>query len=411
MLVPREITRFGDQLRYIFIFSLIAVGALFGILVYMPLEKEIRGRALAEKKLQELNNRFEQVVECSREIIWEVDQNGLYTYISASVKDSLGYDREGRLIWLITNGLPILDEAGNLLGYRGSDFDITQRKKAEDELEQNRAVLSRQNALFSALINNIPVGVFMVEMPSGKPLVANEMALQLLGKGLLASPTNQALAEIYRLYRNGKLDSSAVESMPIMFGIRSESVSVEDMLVELPDGNKRLLEVFGSPVLDKEGKILASLASFIDITERKQAEAMLVQAKEAAEAATRAKSYFLANMSHEIRTPMNAILGFSSLLERTGLTEKQRDYLKTVQSSGNLLLEIINNILDVSKFDSGHFVLENIEFDLDKVCVNALQICMPRLTVNEDVLRPQSELAVTCRKYLSVDTFIDGGRF
>lgn len=456
MLVPREITRFGDQLRYIFIFSLIAVGALFGILVYMPLEKEIRGRALAEKKLQELNNRFEQVVECSREIIWEVDQNGLYTYISASVKDSLGYDREelvgkkhfydlhpeggredfkkvtmdffaqkatfrnlenkaetreGKLVWLITNGLPILDDAGNLLGYRGSDFDITQRKKAEDELEQNRAVLSRQNALFSALINNIPVGVFMVEMPSGKPLVANEMALQLLGKGLLASPANQALAEIYRLYRNGKLDSSAVESMPIMFGVRSESVSVEDMLVELPDGNKRLLEVFGSPVLDKEGKVLASLASFIDITERKQAETMLIQAKEAAEAATRAKSYFLANMSHEIRTPMNAILGFSSLLERTSLTEKQRDYLKTVQSSGNLLLEIINNILDVSKFDSGHFVLENIEFDLDKVCVNALQICMPRLTVNEDVLRPQSELAVTCRKYLSVDTFIDGGRF
>ena len=163
-----------------------------------------------------MNNRFEQVVECSREIIWEVDQNGLYTYISASVKDSLGYDREGRLIWLITNGLPILDEAGNLLGYRGSDFDITQRKKAEDELEQNRAVLSRQNALFSALINNIPVGVFMVEMPSGKPLVANEMALQLLGKGLLASPTNQALAEIYRLSRNCKLDSSAVESMPII---------------------------------------------------------------------------------------------------------------------------------------------------------------------------------------------------
>jgi len=288
--------------------------------------------------------------------------------------------REGKLVWLITNGLPVLDDAGKLLGYRGSDFDITQRKKAEDDLEQNRAILSRQNALFSALINNIPVGVFMVEMSSGKPLVANEMALQLLGKGLLASPANQALAEIYRLYRNGKLDSSAVESMPIMFGIRSETTSVEDMLVELPDGSKRLLEVFGSPVLDKDGKILASLASFIDITERKQAEAMLIQAKEAAEAATRAKSYFLANMSHEIRTPMNAILGFSALLERTSLTEKQKEYLKIVQSSGSLLLEIINNILDVSKFDSGHFVLEKIEFNIDEVCVEAMNICTPRLT-------------------------------
>ena len=172
VLVPREITRFGDQLRYIFIFSLIAVGALFGILVYMPLEKEIRGRALAEKKLQELNNRFEQVVECSREIIWEVDQNGLYTYISASVKDSLGYDRE------------------ELVGKKHF-YDLHPEGGREDFKK-----------------------------------VASEMALQLLDKGLLASPANQALAEIYRLYRNGKLDSSAVESMHIMFGVRSESVSV-----------------------------------------------------------------------------------------------------------------------------------------------------------------------------------------
>ncbi len=103
-----------------------------------------------------------------------------------------------------------------------------------------------------------------------------------------------------------------------------------------------------------------------DITERKKDEEALHIAKEQAEAATRAKSEFLANMSHEIRTPMNAILGMAHLAQESDPAPKQKRFLDKIQSAGNLLLGLINDILDVSKIEAGKLQLELIDFDLDQ---------------------------------------------
>jgi len=110
-----------------------------------------------------------------------------------------------------------------------------------------------------------------------------------------------------------------------------------------------------------------NLVAFIDLTEHKNNETALMAAKEAAEKATHAKSLFLANMSHEIRTPMNGILGLTALLVKTELNERQRDYLNKVYSSGEFLLGILNDILDLSKVEAGKLELESQPFSLSQL--------------------------------------------
>ena len=107
-----------------------------------------------------------------------------------------------------------------------------------------------------------------------------------------------------------------------------------------------------------------NLVAFIDLTEQKQNQEALLKAKDAAEQATKAKSLFLANMSHEIRTPMNGILGLTVLLEKTEMNERQRDYLSKIYSSGEFLLGILNDILDLSKVEAGKLELEKQPFTI-----------------------------------------------
>ncbi|WP_109117796.1 response regulator [Azospirillum sp. TSO22-1] len=113
---------------------------------------------------------------------------------------------------------------------------------------------------------------------------------------------------------------------------------------------------------------------FSDVTERKAGEQALLEAKTAAEAASRAKSEFLANMSHEIRTPMNAILGLVHLLQQTELSPRQKDYAQKIRGSAQSLLGILNDILDFSKVEAGKMELEHADFRLDELLDNLATI-------------------------------------
>jgi PAS domain S-box-containing protein len=139
------------------------------------------------------------------------------------------------------------------------------------------------------------------------------------------------------------------------------------------DGSERVVEARGRMVFDDAGEPLQFVGTSQDVTARKEIEAELLRAKEAAEAATQAKSEFLANMSHEIRTPMNGILGMTELVLDSKLDAEQREYLTMAQSSAQLLLSLINDILDFSKIEAGKLELEAIEFSLPLMIAQMLE--------------------------------------
>ncbi len=133
------------------------------------------------------------------------------------------------------------------------------------------------------------------------------------------------------------------------------------------DGSLFPVEIGLSPLTAREGESAQVAVSIRDVTERKEQENALKNAKAKAEEATEMKSMFLANMSHEIRTPMNAIIGLSHLALKTQLNGKQRDYVSKIHNAGTSLLAIINDILDFSKIEAGKLDLETTDFKLDEV--------------------------------------------
>ena len=169
-----------------------------------------------------------------------------------------------------------------------------------------------------------------------------------------------------------------------------------------PDGDIRWVWGRTFPIKNDVGEVYRVLAVAEDITERKQMAEALRQAKETAETANRSKSDFLANMSHELRTPLNAILGFSELMTHDpNLTQTQRENLEIVGRSGEHLLALINNVLDLTKIESGRMDLQPKVFDLHKMLLGLGE--MFRLRADQKGLTVVFDFAPEVPQYISAD--------
>lgn len=175
-----------------------------------------------------------------------------------------------------------------------------------------------------------------------------------------------------------------------------------DFRIARPDGTERWIGHVSQAVFEADGTPAGRRGSNRDITRRKQAEEEARQAREAAEKANRAKSTFLANMSHEIRTPMNAILGFAQLLLRdTGLAAHHREQVTTIARSGAHLMDIINDILEMARIESGRTTLNPIGFDLHRMLDDVER--MFRLRAKDKQLRFHVERAAEVPRQVLTD--------
>ncbi|MEP7274852.1 MAG: response regulator, partial [Betaproteobacteria bacterium] len=156
--------------------------------------------------------------------------------------------------------------------------------------------------------------------------------------------------------------------------LSEKKVTDYELTARRRDGKQTVVSYNATTFHDRDRMLQGVFAAARDVTERKRLDRALEEAKEAAEDANSAKSDFLARMSHEIRTPMNAIVGMADLLWETSLASEQREYVRIFRKAGSQLLDLINDILDLSKVESGHLTLESLDFDLGEVLDKTLEI-------------------------------------
>ncbi|MDP1524717.1 MAG: response regulator [Rhodocyclaceae bacterium] len=268
--------------------------------------------------------------------------------------------KQGDEYWVAATIVPFVDGTGLPYEYIAIRTDITARKQAETRLAE-QLHFSRQ------LMDAIPIPIYYKDT-EGRYLGTNRSFIETFVahkmEGCIGKTVFDLLLPDMAQFQHEKdLELFREECATQTYEVRAMRVGDEE----------RSYVYHKASLTRPDGSVWALIGAITDLTERYRWEASLIEARDAAEAANRAKSDFLANMSHEIRTPMNGIIGMTDLTLDTALDDEQREYLQIVKSSSESLLTVINDILDFSKIEAGKLQVERIGFDLRRSVAETLK--------------------------------------
>ncbi|MEM9327245.1 MAG: PAS domain-containing protein, partial [Bacteroidota bacterium] len=283
-------------------------------------------------------------------------------------------DKDGKK-WVESNKRPLKDSQGEIVGLIGITREVTYRKKMETELRKARDAAEEANVLKTQYIKELkrkqnellilnwfadsaPVGLSMADLETEEIVFVNPALLNLLQE----EREGDVIGRSIRAYRDDQ--DQKLFDQEIKPRIEENETWIGERRIRTASG--QVLWTFEHYFIlrDEEGAAIALANVVTDITHRRKMEADLREKRMEADRANRAKSAFLANMSHEIRTPLNSIIGFSDLLNQMVTDGLHQSYLQAISASGKTLLALINDILDISKIESGRLEIRQVPLNL-----------------------------------------------
>ncbi len=363
-----------SELRYRTLFETSGAGIVI-------LDKEGTYQLMNQKAAETLDGKPEDFVGKSLFDLFPVNIAARYLESNRKIIET-GVGREYEETFSLPDGektyliieQPIKDSNGKGIALQSSSLDITERKKAEKALQESE---EKHRTLFTTMAQGA-----VYQDASGQIISANPAAERMLGLTLDQMQGRTSIDPRWKAIHEDGSDFPG-ETHPAMVALKTGKVVRDVVMGVIHPGEEKhhWINIYASPQFKPGGnRPYQVYTTFNNITEHKQAQKALQQAAEAAEAANRAKSVFLANMSHELRTPLNGILGYAQILQRDPtLTDHQLQAIETIQRSGDHLLTLLNDILDLSKIEAGRMELQPAEFHLPHFLRNIVEVVRMRI--------------------------------